>query len=72
MRFQSTLALALSASSALALSVPKRQIDGPSPSAELFTIELAPGETKVVTEAEKWELHNVCSQTLLLADLFQY
>jgi hypothetical protein len=26
---------------------------------ELFTIELAPGETKVVTEAEKWALRAV-------------
>ncbi|OAK96321.1 Zn-dependent exopeptidase [Phaeosphaeriaceae sp. SRC1lsM3a] len=55
MKFQSAFTFALSASSALALSVPKRQTEA---SEQLFTLELAPGETKVVTEAEKWELHN--------------
>ncbi|KAI8935489.1 hypothetical protein NX059_008059 [Plenodomus lindquistii] len=53
MKFQSTFALALSASSALGLSIPKREA-----AEQLFTIELAPGETKQVTEAEKWALHN--------------
>ncbi|KAF1845110.1 Zn-dependent exopeptidase [Cucurbitaria berberidis CBS 394.84] len=52
MKFQSTFALALSASAALALSIPKREAE------QLFTVELAPGETKQVTEAQKWELHN--------------
>lgn len=62
MRFQSTLALALSASAALALTIPKREVDTPTPTTEqLFTVELAPGETKQVTEAQKWELHNVRS-----------
>ncbi|KAH8730766.1 hypothetical protein GQ44DRAFT_606123 [Phaeosphaeriaceae sp. PMI808] len=52
MKFQSTLALALSASATFARSIPKRETE------QLFTVELAPGETKQITEAEKWELHN--------------
>jgi leucyl aminopeptidase len=55
MKLQSTFALALSASAALALSIPKREIE----TEQLFTLELAPGETKQVTEAEKWELRKV-------------
>ncbi|KAF2036596.1 Zn-dependent exopeptidase [Setomelanomma holmii] len=54
MKFQSSFALALSASAALALSIPKREVS----TEQLFTLELAPGKTKQVTEAEKWELHN--------------
>ena len=60
MKFQSTLALALSASAALALTIPTRGVEAEVKTAEqLFTVELAPGETKQVTEAQKWELHNV-------------
>jgi leucyl aminopeptidase len=60
MKLQSAFALALSASSALALSIPRGEADAPvSTTEQLFTLELAPGETKQVTEAEKWELHNV-------------
>jgi leucyl aminopeptidase len=55
MKFQSSFALALSASAALALSIPRRE----AAAEQLFTLELSPGETKQVTEAEKWELHNV-------------
>lgn len=55
MKFQSTFALALCASASLALSIPKREAEAASE--QLFTLELAPGETKQVTEAEKWELH---------------
>lgn len=67
MKLQSALAFALSASSALALSIPKGEVDTPvSTSEQLFTVELAPGETKQVTEAEKWELHNVCLANLIL------
>ncbi|KAF1911281.1 hypothetical protein BDU57DRAFT_565830 [Ampelomyces quisqualis] len=59
MKLQSTLAIVLSASSALALSISRDGIDASTVAAEqLFTLELAPGETKQVTEAEKWELHN--------------
>ncbi|CAO2655597.1 Nn.00g044000.m01.CDS01 [Neocucurbitaria sp. VM-36] len=59
MKLQTTFALALSASAALALSIPKREAEAPTPTTEqLFTVELAPGETKQVTEAQKWELHN--------------
>lgn len=31
---------------------------------QLFTIELAPGETRQVTEEEKWKLKAVSSQTM--------
>lgn len=50
MKFQSAIALALSATAALAVPTPATE--------QLFTIETAPGETKQVTEAQKWELHN--------------
>jgi leucyl aminopeptidase len=59
MKFQSALAVVLSASSALTLSIPTREAAPASSTEQLFTVELAPGETKQVTEAEKWELHNV-------------
>jgi leucyl aminopeptidase len=60
MKFQSAVAIALSTSSVLALSIPKRGVDvSIAKTEQLFTLELAPGETKQVTEAEKWELHNV-------------
>ncbi|EON64713.1 hypothetical protein W97_03946 [Coniosporium apollinis CBS 100218] len=49
MKFSVFLAAAV-ASSASALSIGKR--DGP----ETFTIELAPGDVRTVTEAEKWDL----------------
>jgi len=42
------IALALSASSVLA-----------APTEPLYTIELAPGETRQVTESEKWALKAV-------------
>lgn len=45
----STIAFALSASSVLA-----------APTEPLYTIELAPGETRQVTETEKWALKAVC------------
>jgi hypothetical protein len=60
MKFQAAIAVALSASSAVALSIPSRAVDvPPSTTEQLFTLELAPGETKQVTEGQKWELHNV-------------
>jgi leucyl aminopeptidase len=55
MKFQSAFTVALSASAALALSIPKRDVS----TEQVFTIELAPGTTKQVTEAEKWELRKV-------------
>lgn len=58
MKLQSALAIALSASSAFALSIPREEASTAALE-QLFTLELAPGETKQVTEAEKWELHNV-------------
>ena len=60
MKIQSAIALALSVSTALALSISNRGIDVPAVANEhLFTLEIEPGETKRVTEAEKWELFNV-------------
>jgi leucyl aminopeptidase len=59
MKLSSTLAAVLSATSALALSIPAREATPASSAEPLFTVELAPGETKQVTEAQKWELHNV-------------
>jgi hypothetical protein len=60
MKFQCAIAIALAASSAIALSIPSRAVDAPTTTNEkLYTLELAPGETKQVTEAQKWELHNV-------------
>lgn len=75
MKLQSALAIALSASSALALSIPREEADASTEAPEqLFTLELAPGETKQVTEAEKWELHNVSRArqgSLFLTDTFR-
>lgn len=63
MKVQSAVAIALSVSRALALSISNRDIDIPAITNEqLFTLELKPGETKQVTEAEKWELFNVCKE----------
>jgi len=59
MKLHPTVALALSASAALALSIPRGEVEAPRSAEQLFTLELAPGETKQVTEAEKWELYNV-------------
>lgn len=51
MKFQAAIILALSAAAALAIPTPASNL--------LLTIETAPGETKQVTEEQKWELHNV-------------
>ncbi|KAK8094608.1 leucine aminopeptidase A [Apiospora hydei] len=48
---RSLLVAALAASATTALSVGRREV-----AQEQYTIELAPGKTRVVTEAEKWEL----------------
>jgi leucyl aminopeptidase len=53
MKLQTAFVAVLSASSALGLSIPTKEAE------QLFTVELAPGKTKQVTEAGKWELHNV-------------
>jgi len=48
-----------------ALSIPMlvqqtlQQVQSPFSEAEHFLIELSPGETRWVTEAEKWELRRV-------------
>ncbi len=51
--FRHILVAALAATST-ALSIPREASQG-----ELFTIELTPGVTQVVTEAEKWALKEV-------------
>ncbi|KAH9864382.1 hypothetical protein J1614_010316 [Plenodomus biglobosus] len=59
MKYQGAFALALSISVALGASIPKREEEtSVKTSEQLFTIELAPGETQEVTEAQKWALHN--------------
>ena len=40
-----------------------------SPIEQLYTIELAPGETKKVKESEKWALKAVCAHTLLIQQM---
>ncbi|KAF2259425.1 Zn-dependent exopeptidase [Lojkania enalia] len=55
----SVIALALSAQLAFALTIPKPNVEIETPTRTartLFTIEFAPGETRDVTETEKWEL----------------
>lgn len=51
------LSLVLLASSAVVngLSIARKEVDEKS-----FVIEFAPGQTQVVSEAEKWELKAVC------------
>lgn len=50
MMFQSSCLLALSASTALALAVPRSATANTTP--QLYTLELAPGVTEAVTDAE--------------------
>ena len=57
--------LALGASAVSARFVESHEIDqvainGHLDAEERYTIELAPGEVKKVTEDEKWELRRVC------------
>lgn len=61
MKLYSAVALALSSTLVLAAPTPVTE--------QLFTIETAPGETKQVTEAQKWELHNV---SITIAMFFSY
>ena len=63
--------LALGASAVSARFVEKHEIDqvainGYQDAEELYTIEIAPGEVKKVTEDEKWELRRVCLSILVL------
>lgn len=62
--------LALGASAVSARFVEKHEIDqvainGHQDAEELYTIELAPGEVKKVTEDEKWEFRRVCLYSLV-------
>ena len=64
--------LGLGASIAQALSIPPAIRNGldwlqgqqPIVQAEQFLIELAPGDRRLVTEDEKWELRRVCGGPL--------
>jgi len=42
-----------------------------APSTEKFLVELSPGETRWITEDEKWELRRVCMPLLLLFSYHQ-
>lgn len=55
MKLLSVLALSATATSVLGASIP---VDT---RANKFLVELAPGETRWVTEEEKWELKQVCT-----------
>lgn len=59
MKFCSAFSFTLSVSTVLSLTIPREA--SVSPAEELYTLELAPGKTKQVTEAEKWVLYNVRS-----------
>ena len=61
--------LALSASAIYARFIESHETDqvalsGAADNAELYLIELAPGETMLVTEEEKWELRRACFASL--------
>lgn len=64
MKLLSVLALSATATSVLGASIP---VDA---RAEKFLIELAPGETRWVTEEEKWELKRVCTTILRKSCIF--
>lgn len=64
MKFTSISLFALSASTVCSRFIEKHEtnqivLNSDSEDVELFLIELAPGETRVVTEEEKWELKRV-------------
>ena len=50
---------------AAVLSASTLTLAAPAAKEPLYTIETAPGETRKITEAQKWELFNVRSLTLL-------
>jgi leucyl aminopeptidase len=64
----SSFIVAASASSTLALTIPTGENvkNRESRAEDLFTIETAPGETREVTEAQKWKLHNVSFPAIIL------
>ncbi len=69
MRLSTLSLLALSAAAVNARFIEaheKEQIVISNDDAEKYLIELAPGETRWVTEDEKWELRRVCSSQSLL------
>ena len=52
--------LALSAATSVLARVPDHLQQAPLVNEEKFLIELGPGETRWITEDEKWELRRVC------------
>ena len=59
MKFRFTFAFTLSVSTVISLTIPREA--SVALAEQFYTLELAPGETKQVTEAEKWVLYNVSS-----------
>ena len=62
MKLFAALAAIAATASAIAASEPKQAILGKDAELERFLIELGPGETRWITEDEKWELRRVCSR----------
>ena len=62
MKLFAPLAAIAATASAIAVSKPKQATLGEDPELERFLIELGPGETRWITEDEKWELRRVCSR----------
>jgi leucyl aminopeptidase len=68
MKFSAVLALgALSTANAM---VPNYLQQAPLAEQEKFLIELGPGETRWITEDEKWELRRVCRKSNLPFPLY--
>ena len=61
MKLFAALAAIAATASAIAASEPKQAILGNDAELERFLIELGPGETRWITDDEKWELRRVCS-----------
>ena len=62
MKLFAALAAIAATASAIAASEPKQAILDGGAELERFLIELGPGETRWITEDEKWELRRVCSR----------
>ena len=62
MKCLSALAVSLAATAtALSVARPDQAALGVTPEVEKYLIELSPGETRWVTEDEKWVLRRVCT-----------
>ncbi|ORX95315.1 hypothetical protein BCR34DRAFT_629047 [Clohesyomyces aquaticus] len=72
MKFASAV-LVLSASSAVALTIPRGSTTAPTNTAEkLYTIELGPGEISQATESQKWELRKQGKHFLDITDYLDF